>query len=131
RPLVSALHCLLDNKPQEAIRHLESFDGKKQELVMRLLATLATLNEKSVDQLSPEEKDVLEKQIQGLEVALRDPGELMIAKMCLCERIDGYCQYKAVPDGHAFQAETRGDKGERGKWGERVLLYVEVRNIRS
>jgi hypothetical protein len=123
QPLVSALHCLLDNKPKEALRYLEGFDGKKQELIMRLLAPLAMLNDKTIDQLSRDEKEALEKQIQGLELVLRDPSELVITKMCLCERIDGYRQYKALPDGHVFQPASKG------KWGERVLVYVELRDI--
>jgi len=124
-PLVSALRYLLNNQPKEAVKDLESFDGTKQDLFMRLLAALATLHEKSVDQLSPDEKAALENQLQGLEVALRNPSELIIAKLCLCERIGGYGQYKPVPDGHVFQAGTPGNP-----WGgELVKVYVELRNI--
>jgi len=124
-PLVSALHYLLCNQPQEAIKRLEAFDGNRQDLFMRLLAVMATLGEKGVDQLSSDEKAVLEKQLQGLERALRDPAELIITKMCLCDRIDGYTQCKPVPTGHVFKAAGP----PQGQWGDHVLIYVELRNI--
>jgi hypothetical protein len=123
-PLVSALHYLLCNQPQEAMKRLEAFDNYRQNLFYRLLPMVATLGEKTFDQLSAEEKDALEKQLQGLVIALREPAELVISKMCLCERIDGYGEYKPVRAGHVFKAGS-----PQGKWSDLVQIYVELRNI--
>jgi hypothetical protein len=123
-PLVSALHCLLNNQPKEALKHLERFEGTTQELCMRLLGVLASLNDKRVEQLSPEEKDALEKQLQGLGLALRSSSELAITKLCLCEQIDGYRLYKQLPDNHVFRPPPTPQQQ-----GEYVQVYVELRNI--
>jgi hypothetical protein len=123
-PLVSALHCLLNNQPKEALKHLEGFEGTTQELCMRLLGVLASLNDKRVEQLSPEEKDTLEKQLEGLGLALRSSSELAITKLCLCEQIDGYRLYKQLPENHVFRPPSTPQQQ-----GEYVQVYVELRNI--
>ena len=86
---------------------------------MRWLPALALLSEKSVEQLTAVETAMLQEQVNGLLMVLRDRTDLVIDKLCLCERIDGYGDYKPVREGHAFQAR------------ELVQAYVEVRNIAS
>jgi hypothetical protein len=50
---------------------------------------------------------------------------LRLERLCFCSRIEGFGNYEALPDRHAFQAGVAG-------WpGERVHVYVEVGNARS
>jgi len=58
-------------------------------------------------------------------MVLRDGAELVIDKMCLCEHVDGYGDFKPLPQGHTFQAKTDQQLGEL------VQVYVELRNLRS
>jgi hypothetical protein len=122
-PLISALRLLLNDRPQEALKHLEGYDGTKQEMCMRLLGALATVGSKGVNQLSAEEKNALEQQLESLAATLRNPKELAITKVCFCEKIGGYKDYTPVRPGHAFKANPLGH------YGERVQIYLEVSNI--
>jgi hypothetical protein len=122
-PVVQALFCLFQKKPDQALDFLKSFDRTNQDLFMRLLSALAILHDKSFDQLTPGEVATLDQQMQGVLAVLRHRSDLVIDKLCLCERIDGYGQYKAVRPGHAFLASTARQAGE---W---VQVYVELRNL--
>ncbi len=113
-----ALHCLLNKQTEEAINILKScFDPARQEYIMQLLIASTAINENKGNQLSPEEKTLLEQQLQSLLAALRQRGELTIDTMCLVEKCEGYGRFKPVSPDHAFQPL------------ERVLIYVGLRNL--
>jgi hypothetical protein len=117
-PLERALHCILNRQPDEALQYLkEGFDPTRQEYVNRLLLMLTQLNQRKMEQFSPEEISFLEQQLQSLQVALRSNNELTIDTMCLCESCEGYGSYTPVRTGHAYQPR------------ERVYLYLELRNL--
>jgi hypothetical protein len=124
-PLVEALRCVLENRPDEALVHLKGYDPSTQELFIRLLPPMALLSHKTIDKLSPAEIASLHEQLQSLVVALRPRTELTIGKMCFCEWIKSYGVYKPVADNHVFQA------GLPGQPGELVQLYVELQNFCS
>ena len=113
-----AFHCLLNKQTEEAIQILKPcFDPTRLDCVMQLLIASIGLNENKPNQLSPDEKNLLEQQLQSVMIALRNHGELAIDTMCLVESYDGYGQYKPVPAGHAFQPH------------EQVFIYVGLRNL--
>ncbi|MCC6418389.1 MAG: hypothetical protein IT429_09125 [Gemmataceae bacterium] len=125
-PLVVALDCLLkdDLKKAEAVlAELQDSDGA----IKRVLLALRDLNS-SKGQPSPEELAVVLGHLQDGLLALRLRSRLVIQHMCFCEQIDGFKTYKEVPKQHRFQAacEVRPDQRLPG---ERVLLYVELRNV--
>ncbi len=124
-PLVEALGCVLDNRPNEALDHLQIYDRATQELFLRLLPLLAQITHKSFDQLSPAEVAVLYDQLQSLLVTLRPRTELVIGKMCFCEWVKSYGLYQSLPKDHVFQAGTDCQPGEL------VQLYVELPNVTS
>jgi hypothetical protein len=124
-PVVAALSCLLKKQLAEALTQLQRYDPATQELLMRLLPAVVLLSDKGVDQLAPAEAAALQEQVQQVLVALRNRTGLVIDKMCLCENISGFGQFKALPEGHAFQA---GTSRQAGDW---VQIYVELRNIAS
>jgi hypothetical protein len=123
--IVRALQSLLNKQPADAIEHLKGFDPATQEILMRLLPALAVLNEKSVEKLSPDETVALQDGIQGLLLTLRNRAELMIDKMYLCQRIDGFGRYEKLDHGHVFKTGTKRLEGDL------VQVYVELRNIGS
>jgi hypothetical protein len=116
--LVIALRMLLSKQPDKALPYLEHYDRATQEVFIRLLPTLALLDEKSIDQLSASEADKLQEQLEGALVPLRRRAELTIAKMCLCESFEGLGFGRITPkrDGYIFQA------------GEILPIYIEVCN---
>jgi hypothetical protein len=119
-PLVEALRCILEERHQEALRHLQAYDGPTQEIFLQLLPTLAALAQKRIDQLAPQDAGVLYEQLQGLLVSLRPRTELSIDNLAFCRTIKGYGNYEPLPADHAFVAE-----------GEIMSVYFEVRNFAS
>lgn len=124
-PFVLALQCVLDDRHQDALKHLEGYDSETQKFYLRYLPMLTIMARKRVDQLSDSEVAVLNDQLQSLLLTLRPRTELVIERMCYCERFKGYGVYQPLPEGHAFVAPS-GDRP-----GEMVSLYVEVRNVAS
>src|SRR5262249_44973888 len=80
---------------------------------------------KRMDDLSPQDVAVLNKQFQGLIDVIRPHSELIISRMCYCEEVHGYAWYRPLPDNHAFLT------GTENRIGELVQLYVELKNIAS
>jgi hypothetical protein len=124
-PIVMALQRMLEGRHQEAIKFLGIYDDDNQELFLRLLPPLTILVKKRMEELSPQDVAVLNKQFQGLIDALRPRSELIVSKMCFCEEVRGYAWYRPLPDNHAFLTSTDS------RIGELVQLYVELKNIAS
>ena len=122
-PLAEALQCVLDNKHDEALRHLQAYDGETQDLFLRLLPTLSILTKKKLGELSAPEVAILHEQLVGLLGTLRPRTPLAIEKVCYCEWVKGYGNYKPLAEGHAFAAPLAR------RLGELVQLYVELRNF--
>ncbi len=125
-PLVEALQCVLDDRHQEALKHLQAYDAETQEFYLRVLPTLTIFARKRIDELSAAEVAVLNEQLQSLLATLRPRTELVIDKMCYCEWVKSYGIYRPLAEGHAFVAAERPDEP-----GELVRLYVELRNFAS
>jgi hypothetical protein len=124
-PFVQALQAILDDRHQDALKHLQAYDPETQEFYLRILPALTILARKRIDQLSLPEVAVLNAQLESLLVTLRPRTELVIERMCYCEWFKAYGIYQPLPDSHAFVAPS-GDRP-----GEMVSLYVEVRNVAS
>ncbi len=122
-PLADALQYILDNRHDEALRCLQAYDPQTQELFLGLLPALSILSKKKLTELSAAEVSVLHEQLHSLLGTLRPRTPLAIGKVCYCERVKGYGNYKPLPEGHAFAAPF----GNRP--GELVQLYVELRNF--
>jgi hypothetical protein len=122
-PLAEALNCFLDNKHDEALRHLQAYDAETQDLFLRLLPAMSILSKKKLTELSAAEVAVLHEQLYSLASTLRTRTPLTIDKCCFCEWVKGYGDYKPLPEGHAFGAATAN------RVGDLVQLYVELRNF--
>jgi hypothetical protein len=124
-PLVEALRCMLEDRHQEALRHLQAYDQETQAFFLRLLPPLALFAKKGLEQLTPQEVAVLNEQLQGVLLALRPRTELIIEQLCFCEWIKAYGNYKALSPNHAFLAAAPE------RLGDKVQLYFELRNFAS
>ena len=124
-PLADALQCVLDNRHDEALQHLQSYDAATQDLFLRLLPAMSILSKKKLTELTAPEVAVLHEQLHSLLGTLRPRTALSVDKICFCEWIKDYGNYKPLPEGYAFAAPFANRPGEL------VQLYVELRNFAS
>jgi hypothetical protein len=124
-PLVAALRCVLNKHPDQARQVLEKDGRSDRELLLGLLRLAGSLSEGEIEGLSPEEVAVTLEHLHVLAQRLRPRASLQLERMCFCRRIESFGQYDPLPISHAFQA------GSAGRPGERVQVYVEVRNFDS
>jgi hypothetical protein len=121
-PLLAALRCFMDKRPDEAIALLKSYDKVNQEVLLGVLPLVARLGGDSLERAQPSEYTTFLEQLQSAQLALRDRAELLIDKMEFCEKISNFGLYKRLEKGHRFQAATPGHPAEL------VQVYVELRN---
>jgi hypothetical protein len=119
-PLLTALRCFLDKRPQEAVALLKKYEEPNQELLLCLLPLAARM---AGPGLKAQEVTAVMNQVRSLEEHLGPHTELVIDKMVFCDQIKGFGVYKPVPEGHAFRAPMYGRPGEL------VQLYVELSNL--
>lgn len=125
QPLVEALRCVLDDRPEEALRYVQAYDADTQDLLLRLLPTVGVFSRKKVSELSRDEAEKISEQFVAMQAVLRPRTELVIARACFCEWAKSYGMYKPLSADHAFLASTPQRPGEL------VQLYVELKNFFS
>jgi hypothetical protein len=123
-PVVVALQCILDQRPEDAVTALNRLDKTNQELLLSLLALVARLNGPSVDRAKPQELAALIQQVESLELPLRSRAPLKMNELCFCRGVERFGCYEPVRDlPPTFLAA--GD----GRDGELVQVYLEVSNF--
>lgn len=116
-PLVEALRCLLEKRPEEARTWLERFSTPNREVLAGLLMLAVRLAQQPLHSANPQDLDALVRQVEDLEIPLRTRAALTISKVRFCRWIERYGTYDPLPDNHQFRA------------GDPVQVYVEVRNF--
>jgi hypothetical protein len=124
-PLVSALKCALEKHPEEASQVLDKYDQSDRELLLALMQLAAGIDKKDLESLSSAEAAGTLERLRLLTAQLRRRAPLSLDKVCFCKTIDGFGQYEPRPAEYEFRA------GSEGQPGERVQVYVEVRNFSS
>jgi hypothetical protein len=124
-PLVSALKYALEKHPDEALQELNKYDQNDRELLLALIRLAAGIDKKDLEGLSAEEVAATLERLRLLTAQLRQRAPLTLDKVCFCQTIDGFGQFASRPAEHKFRA------GSDGQPGERVQVYVEVRNFSS
>jgi hypothetical protein len=118
-PLVAALRCYLNKKPAEAVIWLERYDRLNQDLLLCLLPLMARLSEQGLQHSDKRDLANVVAQLDRLANLLRPSAQLVIDKMCFCNRIETYGDYHALDEDRAFQP------------GDVVHVYVELENFSS
>jgi hypothetical protein len=124
-PLVSALTATLKEHPEEALRVLDKYDQSDRELLLALIRLAAGIDRKDLERLSADEVAGTLERLRLVTAQLRQRAPLSLDKVCFCKTIEGFGQYQPRPRGQEFRA------GSDGRPGERVQVYVEVRNFGS
>ncbi len=124
-PLVAAFRCEFQKHPEEAQKLLDTYDKSVRDRIMCLMKLTTSIGEKDVPKLSPTELASTLEQLDKLTADLRQRAGLTIDRVCFCRKIDGFGQFEKLPDAHEFQP------GSEGRPGDRIHLYVELRNFGS
>jgi hypothetical protein len=116
-PLLKALRCYMDNRPDEAIQWLGKYDKTCQDLLLTILPLAVTLTEPNALKNDRQEVNVAVSQLCRMEEILRARASLGIGKLCFCSVIKGYGNYKPLPAEYGLRV------------GDRVQLYAEIKNF--
>jgi hypothetical protein len=116
-PLVRAVRAFQENKPDEAVEHLKAYDPATQQILLSILPPLARLADGKLQQMKPEEMDVLLDQVTRVPNMLRPRASLQAANVRLCREVHNFAHVEPFPDRHEFRP------------GDIVYLYMELANF--
>jgi len=124
--LVAAVRAYLEGDLPAARKHLgTSRSAPTVATQEELLALLAQLQERDLDQLPTEQACQILGKVERLARAVQARAPLTLDQLCFCRRIQTFGVYDPLPPEPSFQA------GHAGQPGERVCVYAEVRNART
>ena len=124
-PLLTAFRSLIAKRPADAVEALQTYDAASREMLMTLLPMAARVGDGGIDHSTPQETAMLLEQLRTLEEVLRPRAVLALDRVCFCRKVNGFGHYDPWPDNHVFHA------GAADQRGERMQVYVEVRNFAS
>lgn len=116
-PLLAAMRAYVENRPDDAIRHLEKLDRPNQDFALAVMPVLvrgAALNLTSPD---PQEAGHLADQLSGAATKLEAKAALRVEKVAFYKKIYGFGRYDPWPAAQPYRP------------GDTARLYVEVRNL--
>lgn len=116
-PLVRAVRAFQQNRPDEAVEQLKACDPVSQQALLSLMPTLVRLSDSKLQQIKPEEMDVMLEQINRVPGMLRARGSLQANNVRLCSAVHNFGHVEPLPAGHLFHP------------GDIVYLYMELANF--
>ena len=122
-PLAAAPAATLKDSLDAALKMLGESEQSDRETLLALIRLAACIDKKDLERLTADEVAGTLERLRQLTGQLRQRARLSLDRMCFCKTIEGFGQYEPWPVGHAFRA------GGEGEPGERVQVYVEVRNF--
>lgn len=116
-PLVAALQCRIDKRPEEARRLLEEYDPAAHDLLFGLLGLVARFTEPPpCKSKSPDDGEIIDH-LSALVEPLRPRAPLRIEKICFCNRIKTFGVFEPMSERIQFRPD------------DHVQVYVELRNF--
>jgi hypothetical protein len=116
-PLLLAVRAFQMSKPDEAVMHLRAFDPASQQILLSLLPALVRLSDGKLEQMSPEEMDLLLAQLTKAPNVLRSRASLQANNVRLCREVHNFAHVEPFPTRHQFRP------------GDIVYLYMELANF--
>jgi hypothetical protein len=116
-PIVRAVRAFQENKPDEAVACLKDYDPATQQILLSLLPALGRLGEGHLQQMKPQEMDVLLEQLTKVPNMLRPRASLMANNVRLCREVHNFAHVEPFPDRHSFRPD------------DIVYLYMELANF--
>jgi hypothetical protein len=116
-PLLAAMRAYVENRPDDAIRHLEKLDKPNQEFALAVMPVLTRGAAMNLAAPDPQEAAHLADQLGAAAAKLEAKAALRVEKVAFCKRITGFGRYDPWPEAHPYRP------------GDVARLYVEVRNV--
>jgi len=116
-PLIRAVRAFQQNKPDEAVEHLKAYDAATQQVLLSLMPAMVRLGDGRLQQMKPEEADVLLHQLTQVPGLLRPRASLQANNVRLCREVHNFAHVDPFPDRHTFRP------------GDIVYLYMELANF--
>jgi len=116
-PLLAAMRAYVENRPDDAIRHLEKLDRPNQEFALAVMPVLARGAAMNLTAPDPQEAGHLADQLGGAAAKLEAKAALRVEKVAFCKQIKGFGRYDPWPQAQPYRP------------GDIARLYVEVRNL--
>lgn len=116
-PLIRAVRAFQQNRPDEAVEQLKACDPVSQQALLSLMPTLVRLSDSKLQQIKPEEMDVMLEQLNRVPGMLRARGSLQANNVRLCREVHNFGHVEPFPAGHQFHP------------GDIVYLYMELANF--
>ena len=116
-PLLAAMRAYVENRPDDAIRHLEKLDRPNQEFALAVMPALARGAAMNLAAPDPQEAGHLADQLSGAAAKLEAKAALRVEKVAFCKEIKGFGRYDPWPQAQPYRP------------GDFARLYVEVRNL--
>jgi hypothetical protein len=115
--LVRAVQAFQQNRPDEAVELLKTYDPATQQVLLSLMPALVRLSEGKLQSLKPEEMDILLDQLSRVPNMLRPRASLRAENVRLCREVHNFAHVEPFPERHPFRA------------GDIVYLYMELANF--
>lgn len=115
--LLKAVKAFQDNKPDEAVACLKEYDPATQQILLSLLPVLSRISDGKLQQMKPEEMDILLDQLTKVPNMLRPRASLQATNVRLCREVHNFAHTEAFPERHEFRP------------GDIVYLYMELANF--
>jgi hypothetical protein len=118
-PLVAAVKCLLEKRPDDIRDKLKSLDPAQRDVLMKLLPFTVEVSEGGLASADPHEIAVVVDNLQGLLWALRPRAALVMDKFCFCKQVRNFGKFEPLENNPTFRS------------GDMVEVYAEIRNVSS
>jgi hypothetical protein len=116
-PILRAVRAFQDNKPDEAVECLKAYDPATQQILLSLLPALGRLGDGKLQQMKPEEMDILLEQLTKVPNMLRPRASLQSNNVRLCREVHNFAHVEPFPERHVFRPD------------DIVYLYMELANF--
>jgi hypothetical protein len=116
-PLVAALRAYVEDRPYDAIRHLDGLDRVNQELALQLLPQFARLARLNLSAADPREVGVMADQFRAAADRLAALAPLTVEKLAFCKEVDGFGRYVPRPEAEPYRPR------------DRTALYLELGHV--
>lgn len=118
-PLVAAVRAYLQDRPDQAVEHLNKLDPSNQELLLQLIPAVVRASQLSATSANSHEIGLLMRELQGAAQSLALRGPLFIDKAVFLRSVKGFGRYDPLPERPTFKPGTNAG------------LYVEIGNVPS
>jgi hypothetical protein len=118
-PLLAAMRAYVEERPEEALRHLQGLGRQNQEFALAVMPLLVRGSQMNLVTANPVDVAVLVDQFQGVIARLERKAALRVEKVAFCRRVSGFGRYDPWPDAQPY------------KPNDLAVLYVEIKNVGS